>query len=553
MKKAVIMAVAVLCMGPVLGYAGGTQQGTAAPVSVTPPGTFPIVNEQATLSIFAPGHQVDGFDIDTNWFTRFYEEKTNVKVDFELVIGTGDQVRQRVNLKLASGDYPDVFSRIGFSRAEQVRYGSEGLFVPLEDLVDTHTVHIRKALEEVDQLRASATAPNGHMYGLPDPVLFVHGTMPNKIWVYQPWVDSLLGGRMPATTEEFYQMLKAFSARDPNESGVADEIPFATIGPNYVFLMNSFTWFDGGLLRVEDGTIVSVPDLDGYREGLRYIAKLYREGLYIQDFFTLDVRQIRELAESKPARVGAVSALWPGTFSRNLGADAVFWGYEPLMPLAGPDGTRQHPFRHLALGPGGGMFNVTSAAKSPELALRWLDWIWSFEGYHTISHGPELDISAEVGPGWRRGRPGEEGADGQQARIKRVPTARPEDYINIEWGTVAIVPRYLSYEWHTGLVIDADDPWRSRDLWQATIDMYEWLVDLAIPPLFMPEDTASEIAELETALQNAVREASAQFIFGSRNIDSDAEWSAYIRDLNRLGLDRLVRLYQREYDINYGR
>jgi putative aldouronate transport system substrate-binding protein len=84
------------------------------------------------------------------------------------------------------------------------------------------------------------------------------------------------------------------------------------------------------------------------------------------------------------------------------------------------------------------------------------------------------------------------------------------------------------------------------------MEMYEWKVDLTLPPLFMPQDVAAEIAELETALSDTVRQATAQFIYGARDINSDVEWNKYVDDLDRLGLDRLMELFQVEYLKNYG-
>ncbi len=51
--------------------------------------------------------------------------------------------------------------------------------------------------------------------------------MAQKLWIYKPWLDKL-GLKMPETTEELYQVLKAFKEQDPNGNGQADELPLST-------------------------------------------------------------------------------------------------------------------------------------------------------------------------------------------------------------------------------------------------------------------------------------------------------------------------------------
>ena len=35
-----------------------------------------------------------------------------------------------------------------------------------------------------------------------------HLTHQTRMWVYQPWIDQLCGGKLPETTEEFYDYLR---------------------------------------------------------------------------------------------------------------------------------------------------------------------------------------------------------------------------------------------------------------------------------------------------------------------------------------------------------
>ena len=91
---------------------------------------------------------------------------------------------------------------------------------------------------------------------------------------------------MPTTTEEFRAMMKAFKEQDPNGNGRKDEMglvgynPFWDSSDPIQFLMASFQLYHENMHVISDsGQVQFIANTDGWREGLRYIASLYREGL----------------------------------------------------------------------------------------------------------------------------------------------------------------------------------------------------------------------------------------------------------------------------------
>ena len=68
-------------------------------------GTYPIVKQPMTIRMFAPQFPTIE-DMKTNAFTVFLEEKTNIKIDWDLV--PNNALKDRKQLMLASGDYPEV-------------------------------------------------------------------------------------------------------------------------------------------------------------------------------------------------------------------------------------------------------------------------------------------------------------------------------------------------------------------------------------------------------------------------------------------------------------
>ena len=68
---------------------------------------------------------------------------------------------------LGSNDLPDAFYRIAFGTDELMKYGKQGLFVPLEDLIEQHAPNLNKLLKDNPDIRGAITMSDGHIYALP--------------------------------------------------------------------------------------------------------------------------------------------------------------------------------------------------------------------------------------------------------------------------------------------------------------------------------------------------------------------------------------------------
>ena len=90
---------------------------------------------------------------------------------------------------------------------------------------------------------------------------------------------------------------EAFKTQDPNGNGKADEIPLSASAGNSLipYFMNAFIYDPQGTsdannnastLVLKDGKVDLQANKDGWREGLRYINSLYKEGLIDKGAFT---------------------------------------------------------------------------------------------------------------------------------------------------------------------------------------------------------------------------------------------------------------------------
>lgn len=520
-------------------------------VAVSPAGTFPIVKEKITIKAFlCPTNMIK--DYSNNEFTKWLEDLTNIHLEFD--IPPMAEAQQKLNLMLASDDLPEIIIGCNIRLDQLQLLAEQGVFLPLNDYIEKYGVEFKKVYEAFPQVKDLITLRDGKIYGLPHINDCYHCSMSQKMWVYQPWLDKL-GLKPPETTEEFYQMLKAFKEKDPNGNGKADEIPLSGTREQNggwraqldSFLMNSFVYNDrvtangSRHLILENGVVKAAYVQPGWKEGLKYYAKLYAEGLIDPQAFTNDQNQLRQLGENPNVPIlGATSAGWYGVFTQNGGPSGRWKEYKPIAPLKGPSGMRQTPLTPYQPTGGHGNFMITRVAKNPEAAFRLADVFYGFDATTRSVFGPE-------GEDWVRAKPDDVSIAGGKAAYTVLKVWSGEEH-NRHWNQAA--PTFRTSEYRLSQTYNPADP-LERWLYEWTKNLYEpyGTRDKAVPPLVFTKEQSKEFGELNTAVLNVVDEWFAKFVTGKADVDRD--WDTYIKTLKDSGLDRFLAIYQAAYDEKY--
>ena len=561
MRNVLLCIVLIAVSAALVMAAGQTDRTAATTVRVNPPGTYPIVDEKVTITVWT---RYGAVEHDGNYqdaaFTAWFEDLTNVELDFVDIV-EGQAATERLNLVLASGDLPDTFMNQHLMGGQEVfTNGIFGNFIPVDDLIENWMPALNATLEQYPSEAAQLVMPDGKRYSFPSlEGTCYHCTMSRKMWVYMPWLEEL-GLDVPETTDDFYRMLVAFRNGDPNGTGRADTIPLtgaATGGWNAAplapYLMSSFIYTDPGNYLMRDGGRISfVANTPEWREGVRYMARLYREGLMQPDWFTQDAGQLRSTVENPgPALVGAVPAGWYGVFSINgWDGSGRFADFHPIAPLAGPAGVRQSVYSPMAVQH---HTVISSSARHPEVIARLNDWF-----YESVEN-------REIGNNWAwpdvnyRWLTEEEKAAGELlARdfsiaeyVNIIETTYGEDRSWDGWRRLA--PAWMVGGGNAMPPEWADDPtkqeWR---LAEATRDLYEpFKVERYMPPnLIVADELQDELADLRQLIigvagaPGLVEQFYAEFVTGSRDINNDAHWRAYTTELERAGVNRYVEIMQ---------
>ena len=540
MKRPLSCGVLLVCCW--FAFAAAQEEGMAARgVTVTPAGEFPIVEEPVTLEVLTTRNNWGAVkSFDEIWVLNWYEELTGVDVNWQVVL---QDAAQKVNLMLASQtDLPDVFVH-NFSQDQILLYGSQGLFVPLNEMIDELGYGIKKTFEYDPDVKRKITAPDGNIYAFFNTTESSHGDFGQKMWINQQWLDNL-GLEMPTTTEEYYQVLKAFKEHDANGNGDPnDEIPLSGMGFNGFaeldgFLINPFTT-SPSLKRavLEDGR-VTVPFVKPeYREGLRYLKRLWDDGLVDNEIFVQDWSQIKSTSEHPDgARIGSIPAMHVGWL--DLSKDTKLQ-YTWLEPLRGPSGLRQAPYYIPGIG---FTMTITSVSEIPEVAFRWAEGFYLRASNGGIYEDVGFwEFEGVAGVGYRLAEPGEVGIDGKPAVWSRYPLGKSK-----ENGGVRNAWNWYSTGYYKTSLVDTGAWAHEKILLHGTWAYDKYRVDNLVPPLFMDAADAIERAELEVTLYDYARGSVVKFITGALDLDED--WDAYLSELEKIGLPRYLELLQKGYE-----
>ena len=521
-------------------------------------GELPFVkegDEPITITI-ALVNNADVADYENNAYTKWLEEQTGLNLEF-ILFPDQTTVATQVALMIAAGEkLPDILFRVGgISKQQGESYGQEGYFYPLSECFDKYGYYFKKSFGEAFDgdygpmnllLRWCEGADHQPIFCFPfvlrdqwsDPML--------QGWINQDWLDKL-GLEIPETVGELYNVLVAFRDGDPNGNGKKDEIPMTGItGSTYAayeplnWILNAYIYFDHHVHFNVNNRVISSPyNTDEYREALKFLNKLYKEGLITQIIWTQTKSELKGLAnpaEGEPYLAGIIFYN-AGLFNR--GGDSMR-AYTPLKPLKDASGKGGYAANYYSRV----MTTYISAdCEHPIEAFKLLDYMCSSDSYLRQRYG-------EYGVDWEWAEPGKTGNRGGEAKIKTLHTNSGSSQSAQTWEVIASVASELDWQYE----VDFTDPDNCDTMRVLKYNqLYENSMNAPVPDevfdfaIYSTSDY-EERSEFAKDLTEYVYERRGRFITGEMDPNSDADWQNYLDGLQALHYDRWIELAQIGYD-----
>jgi len=483
---------------------------------------FPIVNEKIVLNITCQQTTVQS-DFNDMVILKNYEEKSNIDVNWTCI--ASEFVSEKRNIIMASNELPDAFFKMGFSATDVYKYAKEGSFVNLSPLIEKYAPDVKAVFEEFPEAETGLTMPDGNVYSLSYILAAPAITSGGKPFFNSEALE-MIGKEVPATLDEFTEVLRAFKTLDYNGNGIEDEIPYTSFSVAFAenWLKGSFGLGTRGGKHAyvdvdKDGNLRFQQTSDAYKQLLQYENQLYTEGLLDQEIFSTDLSKL--IAKGEEGRALCYSAANHAIIGSEYGDKAVGLS----QPLVGPNGDQLWNNQSTSLS-GVGNFIITGSNSYPEATMRWENYWYSDDGIREYFMGVE----------------------GETYYVDENGDYQYTDYVMNN-------PDGINYE----QVLGAYVPWAGggnpsvanekyfkggemQSITKASSDaLYEYAPETIWPALMWNEEDVDDMATISTDIETYLNENRALFITGQKSFD---EWDNYVKGFEALRIDRYLEIYQ---------
>lgn len=490
---------------------------------------FPIVNEPLTINFFVGKHTSNANDFNEVLLWQEYNKMTGIDIDWNLV--PLESLEEKRNLALASENLPDVFYMAQISNNDLLKYGQQGTFMELTDLIENHMPNLKGLLEEYPEVRKGITFPDNGIYGLPGMFSpeFKSVLAGSKFWVRQDWLDKL-DMEIPETTDDLYDYLKAIKETDLTGNGENDEIPYGAyrIIRLREWLAGSFGIGNRGMhnknidMDPETNELRFYPTADENKELLEYLNKLYTEELIASNIYTIE--QDQHFATGSEGLYGSTVEQHPQSTFGEEGGDFV-----GIPPFKGPHGDQLARYVSSPIVWPGGMV-LTKSNENPEATARWMDYFYGEEGRKMFFMGIE-------------GESYEEAEDGS-VEYKEIITNNP-DGLSVPEARA----KYVTYAGGGYPGIVDQRYFQGSENNPAALEAMEkiepYLIDEVWPEFIYTEDERKVLTSTGADIEKYVEESEDRFITGEKPF---SEWDDYVKVLEGMGLDNYLEIKKDAYE-----
>ena len=391
-------------------------------------------------------------------------------------------------------------------------------------------------------LRTIQDAETGEFYFVPCVETSLIDKMDSQAWINQKWLDKL-GLKAPTNTKELLDVLRAFKEKDPNGNGIADEIPlFGTQNANgskvVNWLLNMFCYYntDKPYNVGADGKLYPVFTSDAYREGLKFANQLYKEGLLTSMAWTSSNTEMKQIVTSSTGTAMAGIFLAHLTTGTTLGSE-ILYDYVPLKPF-------WNAIRHSTSC--SKTTFITEDCDNPDKAFEVLMKLWSWDGSMRIRYG-------EYGVNWTDADPGAKSDIGLDATYKIISDPLKQQG-TAKWAAISCTLNICA-EGETAQISDEMTEWEAKKS-AMHAESYRLFAEREAaqdnshrcPTIIRTAEEDERVKSFVTNIGSRRNKALTDFITGVMDPKSDKDWNTYLKEMDDLGINEILNVYQTAYD-----
>lgn len=354
-----------------------------------------VTDEPVTLTMWLgiTSHDVTNVvgDIQNLDILKVLEEKTGVRL--ELIVPPIGEDASNFSLMLASGRYADIIINFDNNYAKGGDAAiEEGIILDLRELVEQYAPNYQAVRTFTEYRELNTVTDSGAMpYFCSIPYMDAEGETMCGLIIRQDVLDKL-GMDMPVTFDDWHEYL----TRAKNELGMTRGFGLAYTGISKYNALNAAFEFgmgdvaQGGNFFVKDGKVQYGPLTEGYQEYVKLMAQWYAEGLIDPDFtstVTFDdgiAMMSSDLCAATSEHGGVLDFI--NGLGQSVNPDFKFVA-APYPVLY--EGQQLH-YGQIKGGAGiGKAAAISSTCANPEIAVKFLDQLYTDEGFLLCNYGTE--------------------------------------------------------------------------------------------------------------------------------------------------------------------
>lgn len=473
--------------------------------------SFASAEEEPITINFLTNINVDteGYDVNDNPYINYLREATNLDIQ---IVSEATNYAQKLATVMASGDYPDYVMIL--DRDTLMMYAEQGMLLELNDYID-QTTYLKNGIQDITW---NLVTLDDSIYAIP---MERFDAMPYMSFVRRDWVEKLgVDISEVVTIEDWYNLLYRFTYEDPDGNGENDTYGLTayTDGTDVrnSNMLNMFQdSFNAANYQVVDSEVIPNYITEEYKEWLKFMNRLYADGIMDPEYLTNTYTQVFEKTVS--GKYGYFSAFWSIQEFLSYGGQR-----SDLIAVAAPAKADGSEAKYRYGSTARHYIALCSDTENADAVIKLMDWAYSDEGgvyVHAGIEGLDYDIVDDA-------IIMREGRDGGKNWAWRYLT------LGIQKSDVDEKLRpILEESWGA----DAIEHWQFSN----ECGMYDYIAMYA--PYF------PELADYD--LDSMVSSFRDNAIMGL--IDIDAEWDTYVADWKKAGGDLWIELHSDWYNDEF--
>ncbi len=346
---------------------------------------LPLSDKKITLTMYAGTMDTNlstvAKDYNENAFFKELEKRTNVHIEFQTVPqGSTDAF----NLMIASGELQDLIMAPS-SYQEGLDAGvDDGIYLDLTPYLDTYLSDYNKLRSQSPEIKKNTVTDAGRVVSLYQ--IYTEKQQPFMgLMMRKDWLDEC-GLEVPKTVSQWEKVLTAFKEKEGAYAPLEVCGNLGFYGQGFNVASNVFV---GNYLN-KNGKVVYNDTTDDMKAFLTVMADWYKKGLIDPDFMTKQNSFFADSAMVTSGQTGVFLTMYTlADMYKAMSKDPDFELVAVQAPI--PDSGEPGKIGLPSVDLGGMGMAVSASCKEKEIAMQWLDYLFTKEGTLLANYGIEGD------------------------------------------------------------------------------------------------------------------------------------------------------------------